>query len=267
MRATLIVARKEFLDCFRSRWLVSGSLIFAILSLAVFFGTAAIGGTLSFQPLATVINSLLSLTVFVLPLLVLMLGYDAFVGEAESGTLLLMLTYPLTRTEWLLGKACGQAASLACVLVLGFAALPIVQLFLAVPYSMGELMEALVKLAATGWLLALVFLFLSYWVSLIVRHKAQALAALLVLWFVMVLLYDLALLVVSVAAADVFGRETLTLMMLVNPASVFRLMNQMAGAGDAALVRPDMALMTGILIAWIVVLFGLCRWVLVRRRL
>ena len=132
---------------------------------------------------------------------------------------------------------------------------------------MGELMEALVKLAATGWLLALVFLFLSYWVSLIVRHKAQALAALLVLWFVMVLLYDLALLVVSVAAADVFGRETLTLMMLANPASVFRLMNQMAGAGDAALVRPDMALMTGILIAWIVVLFGLCRWVLVRRRL
>lgn len=267
MRATLIVARKEFLDCFRSRWLVSGSLIFAILSLAVFFGTAAIGGTLSFQPLATVINSLLSLTVFVLPLLVLMLGYDAFVGEAESGTLLLMLTYPLTRTEWLLGKACGQAASLACVLVLGFAALPIVQLLLAVPYSMGELMEALVKLAATGWLLALVFLFLSYWVSLIVRHKAQALAALLVLWFVMVLLYDLAILVVSVAAADVFGRETLTLMMLANPASVFRLMNQMAGAGDAVLVRPDMALMTGILIAWIVVLFGLCRWVLVRRRL
>ena len=177
MRETLIVARKEFMDCLRSRWLISGSLLFAILSIAVFFGTAAIGGSLQFQPLATVVNSLLSLTVFLLPLLSLMLCYDAFVGEAESGTLLLMLTYPLSRTQWLLGKALGQGSALAVVLVLGFAALPVVQAFLEVPYPMGELLTALGKLAASGWLLALVFMLLAYWVSLIVRHKAQALAA------------------------------------------------------------------------------------------
>ena len=161
MRETLIVARKEFMDCLRSRWLISGSLLFAILSIAVFFGTAAIGGSLQFQPLATVVNSLLSLTVFLLPLLSLMLCYDAFVGEAESGTLLLMLTYPLSRTQWLLGKALGQGSALAVVLVLGFAALPVVQAFLEVPYPMGELLTALGKLAASGWLLALVFMLLA----------------------------------------------------------------------------------------------------------
>ena len=89
-----IVAGKEFRDCLRSRWLVFGSALFAILGLAVFFGTAAIGGTLQYQPLPSVMNSLLSLTVFLLPLLALLLSYDAFVGEAESGTLLLMLTCP-----------------------------------------------------------------------------------------------------------------------------------------------------------------------------
>lgn len=267
MREILIVAQKEFMDCIRSRWLFSGSAIFAILSLAVFFGTAAIGGTLAYQPLATVMNSLLSLTVFVLPLLVLMLCYDAFVGEAESGTLLLMLTYTLTRTQWLLGKALGQAAALALVLALGFAALPVVQLFLAVPYGMGELLAALARLAATGWLLALVFMLASYWVSLAVRHKAQALAALLVIWFVMVLLYDLALLVVSVAGADYFGRSTLSAMMLANPASVFRLINQMGAADAAALARPQTGLLCGILLGWIVVLFALCRLALNRRRL
>ena len=255
MRETLIVARKEFMDCLRSRWLISGSLLFAILSIAVFFGTAAIGGSLQFQPLATVVNSLLSLTV-----------YDAFVGEAESGTLLLMLTYPLSRTQWLLGKALGQGSALAVVLVLGFAALPVVQAFLEVPYPMGELLTALGKLAASGWLLALVFMLLAYWVSLIVRHKAQALAALLVLWFVLVLVYDLALLVVSVAGADVFGRSVLSGMMLANPASVFRLINQM-GAADAALVRPEAAVLAGILIGWVLVLFFICRWVLLRRRM
>ena len=66
-----IVAGKEFGDCLRSRWLLLGSLLFAILGLAVFFGTAAIGGTLKYQPLVTVVNSLLSLTVFLLPLLAL----------------------------------------------------------------------------------------------------------------------------------------------------------------------------------------------------
>ena len=266
MRETLIVARKEFMDCLRSRWLISGSLLFAILSIAVFFGTAAIGGSLQFQPLATVVNSLLSLTVFLLPLLSLMLCYDAFVGEDESVTMLLMLTYPLSRTQWLLGKALGQGSALAVVLVLGFAALPVVQAFLEVPYPMGELLTALGKLAASGWLLALVFMLLAYWVSLIVRHKAQALAALLVLWFVLVLVYDLALLVVSVAGADVFGRSVLSGMMLANPASVFRLINQM-GAADAALVRPEAAVLAGILIGWVLVLFFICRWVLLRRRM
>ena len=66
----------------------------------------------------------------------------------------------------------------------------------------------------------------AYWVSLSVRHKAQALALLLVVWFVAVLLYDLGLLVVTVAGADVLGRGTLTALMLANPASVFRLLNQ-----------------------------------------
>ena len=39
-----IVAFKEFEDCWRNLWLIVGSALFAFLSLAVVFGTAAIGG-------------------------------------------------------------------------------------------------------------------------------------------------------------------------------------------------------------------------------
>ena len=109
-----IVAGKEFRDCLRSRWLVFGSALFAILGLAVFFGTAAIGGTLQYQPLPSVMNSLLSLTVFLLPLLALLLSYDAFVGEAESGTLLLMLTYPLSFSCWALRSCRSSRPSCRC---------------------------------------------------------------------------------------------------------------------------------------------------------
>ena len=262
----LIVASKELRDCLRSRWLVFGSALFAILGLAVFFGTAAIGGTLQYQPLPSVMNSLLSLTVFLLPLLALLLAYDAFVGEAESGTLLLMLTYPLSRLQCLTGKAMGQGAALLLVLVIGFAVLPIVQATLDVPYDISALIMSLGVLISSGWLLGLIFMLIAYWVSLSVRHKAQALALLLVVWFVAVLLYDLGLLVVSVAGADVLGRETLTALMLANPASVFRLLNQSV-IGVLSFSVPSPVILVGILLGWIVVLFGICAFTLGRRRL
>lgn len=261
-----IVAGKEFRDCLRSRWLVFGSALFAILGLAVFFGTAAIGGTLQYQPLPTVMNSLLSLTVFLLPLLALLLSYDAFVGEAESGTLLLMLTYPLTRLQWLAGKALGQGLALLLVLVLGFAVLPVIQAFLPVPYGMGELLGSLSVLIASGWALGLLFMLAAYWVSLCVRHKAQALAFLLVVWFVAVLLYDIGLLVMTVACADVLGRGTLTALMLANPASVFRLLNQSV-IGVLSFEVPPAPALAAILLAWIAVLFAMCAKTLAARRL
>lgn len=119
MRSIWLVARKEFLDCLQSRWLLSGGLLFAILSLAVFYGTAAIGGSFAYPPLSVVMNSLVSLTVFLLPLLAILLSYDAFVGELEGGMLILMLTYPVTRTAFFTGKAVGQGAALFIVLTVG----------------------------------------------------------------------------------------------------------------------------------------------------
>ncbi|MGN1149311.1 MAG: ABC transporter permease [Sutterella sp.] len=264
--AVKLVALKEFRDCLRSRWLLFGSSLFAILSVAVFFGTAAIGGTLQYQPLSSVMNSLLSLTVFLLPLLALLLCYDAFVGEAESGTLLLMLTYPLSRLQWLAGKAIGQGGAILLVLAAGFAVLPLIQAFLPVPYGMAELLGAMAVLIATGWLLGLVFMLVAYWVSLTVRHKAQALALLLVVWFTAVLLYDLALLVISVAGADTLGRSALTALMLANPASVFRLINQ-AYLGILSFDVPSAWLLGGLLVLWSAVLFVICAALLRSRRL
>ena len=192
MRSIWLVARKEFLDCLQSRWLLSGGLLFAILSLAVFYGTAAIGGSFAYPPLSVVMNSLVSLTVFLLPLLAILLSYDAFVGELEGGMLILMLTYPVTRTAFLLGKAVGQGAALFIVLTVGFAVMPIAASFAAVPYSVGELAGALTVTAGSAWLLGLVFMFAAYCVSLAVRTKAQALAILILIWLAAVLLYDIA---------------------------------------------------------------------------
>ena len=150
--------------------------------------------------------------------------------------------------------------------MLGFAVLPLIQAFLPVPYGMGELLSSLCVLVLSGWALGLLFMLAAYWVSLSVRHKAQALALLLVVWFVAVLLYDLGLLVVTVAGADVLGRGTLTALMLANPASVFRLLNQSV-IGVLSFEVPSAAVLSGILAAWIAVLFAICARTLAARRL
>lgn len=259
------VAAKEFRDCVRGRWLGVGAVLFTVLSLAIVYGTAAIGGTLDFRDLPVAMNSLVSLTVFLLPLLALLISADAFVGEEESGTLLLMLTYPMSRTEWLIGKLAGQGAALLAALVLGYLPLMLFSVFGFLPYAPADLAEELFTLCSSGWLLGLTTTLAAFCVSLSVSSKARALGVLLLIWLLLVLLYDLGLLVLSIAAADVLDRTLMQFLVLVNPASAFRLLNQMLlGITEAAV---PVAALIGILIVWSGALFALAACLIRRRSL
>ena len=81
-----VVAAKEFRDCWRNLWLIVVSALFACLSLVVAIRTAAIGGDFSFRPLEAVMTSVVTLGVFLIPLIAVLISYDAFVGEQEHGT-------------------------------------------------------------------------------------------------------------------------------------------------------------------------------------
>jgi hypothetical protein len=61
-------------------------------------------GTLGADRLSVTVASLTSLAVYLVPLIALLMSFDAIAGEVERGTLPLMLTYPVGRAELLLGK-------------------------------------------------------------------------------------------------------------------------------------------------------------------
>ena len=157
-----IVAFKEFEDCWRNLWLIVGSALFAFLSLAVVFGTAAIGGDFSFRPLEAVMTSVVTLGVFLIPLIAILISYDAFVGEQEHGTLILLLTYPLSRTALLTGKLFGQSAALGICLLLGFSVLPLLAVLNVLPYNLARLSLLTAALIFSGWLLGLLFILISF---------------------------------------------------------------------------------------------------------
>ena len=91
-----------------------------MLALTLAFIGSTPAGPVAASPLAITVVSLSSLSVFLVPLIGLLVSYDALVGEIERGTMPLLMTYPVTRWRIVLGKFAGQVAILAIATVVGF---------------------------------------------------------------------------------------------------------------------------------------------------
>ena len=93
------------------------ALVFAAFSLVITYAGGAQQGTVGLRSLEFTITSLVSLVIYLVPLIALLLGFDAIVGERERGSLDLLLAYPITRGELLLGKYLGLALALALAIL------------------------------------------------------------------------------------------------------------------------------------------------------
>jgi len=222
MKQILTVANKEFQDGLRNRWLISITLIFALLSIGLTYFGAAASGAVGIASLSTTVASLASLAVFLIPLIALLLSYDSFVGEQESGTLLLLLTYPLSKSQLLLGKFIGQGSIIALATLLGFGASAVLLYFQT---GDNEIISSFGLFIFSAILLGLSFTAISYLISLSVSEKSKAAGFALITWFLFALAFDLALLALLVGIEDGISQQGLTQLMMLNPADIFRLIN------------------------------------------
>ena len=120
MNATLIIAGQEIRDGLRNSWIVALTLALAGFALSLTLLGSAPGGSVGASPLLVTVVSLSSLTIFLLPLIGLMLSYDSVVGEVERGTLLLLLSYPVARWQVMFGKFLGHMSILAFATLVGY---------------------------------------------------------------------------------------------------------------------------------------------------
>src|SRR5262249_46777785 len=121
MSNILIIARKEIQEGLRNRWVLATTLLLGALSLSLTLLGSAPTGTVGVHPLDVTIVSLSSLTIFLVPLIALLISHDAIVGEMERGTLLLLLSYPVARWQVVLGKFAGHVSVLGFATLLGYA--------------------------------------------------------------------------------------------------------------------------------------------------
>jgi Cu-processing system permease protein len=246
-------------------WVLAVAVIFSLFALAIAYFGSAQQGAVGFRGIDVTIASLVSLVIYLVPLIALILGYDAIVGERERGSLELLLSMPITRFEILLGKYLGLSAALASSTVIGFGAglLP-----LSAQLGSNEVYHYL-GFVLSAILMGMAFLSMSLLVSVLASDRMRASGLAIALWFFFVLIFDLVLtgaLVVSQGnlSSAVFG----TLLML-NPADVFRLLNifssqQVQTMYGLATVMPNALtnplVLASIMLGWIVVPFLIANW-------
>lgn len=273
MTNILIIARKEIQEGLRNRWVLATTLLLAALALTLSFLGSAPTGNVGVNRLDVVIVSLSSLTIFLVPLIALLLSHDAIVGESERGTMLLLLSYPIGRSEVIFGKFLGHLAILSFATAIGYgvaaAALTVTGADIAI-----ESWRAFLSMVGSSVLLGAVFLAIGYLTSTLVGERSTAGGVAIGIWLFFVLIYDMALLGGLVAAkGQAVPALLLDLLLLANPTDAYRLLNLGSGNAGALSGMGGIAAHTGltapVLIAalalWTIVPLG-CATVIFSRR-
>ena len=274
MNAILSIAHKELKDGFRNRWIVAITLIFALLSVGIsWFGSAA-SGVVGFTSLSSTIVSLASLAVFLIPLIALLLTYNAIVGEDEDGTLMLLLTYPLNKAQLLIGKLLGHGIIMTLSTLLGFGASALTIVLFADSIDTTQVMLSFGVFVLSASLLGCVFIAFAYLISAWVTEKSKAAGLSLILWFSLVLVFDLGLLGLLISTEGQLQPDLIPYLLLLNPTDVFRLINLIGfeshGTGLLVMAK-DLPFQHGtlffVLICWLLIPLISAYWVFHQRRI
>lgn len=273
MTNILIIARKEIQEGLRNRWVLATTLLLAALALTLSFLGSAPTGNVGVNRLDVVIVSLSSLTIFLVPLIALLLSHDAIVGETERGTMLLLLSYPIGRSEVIFGKFLGHLAILAFATAIGYGAAAAALTVTGADIA-GDSWRAFLSMVGSSVLLGAVFLAIGYLTSTLVSERSTAGGVAIGIWLFFVLIYDMALLGGLVAAkGQAIPALALDLLLLVNPTDAYRLLNLGSGnagalsgmGGIAAHSGLNQPVLIGALLLWTILPLGWATVIFSRR--
>ena len=228
----LAIAGTEIRIARRNRWVLTATVIMTLFALALTFAGSAPTGALGVDMLTVAVASMTTLSVYLAPLLALMIAFDSIAGEVERGGLALTLSYPLSRLEILLGKFLAHLGALGFAMLIGFGSAGAIAALTGGTST--ESLIALARLILTSILLGAAFLALGYALSALAGSSAAAAGMAAGLWLVFVVLYDLGLLgAVVLDDGGVFTESVFPWLMTANPADAFRLWNVAASESVA----------------------------------
>ncbi|MFC7205112.1 ABC transporter permease [Haloferax namakaokahaiae] len=190
------VARKDFRDAIRSRWLAGLTVFFALLiggSTALFFGVLLKGAGANSESLFGLTSTLQGLFSFsyagmlgfVLALIALVTAHGALIDERESGTLKLLLSLPNSRRDVVFGKFLGRTLVVSISVLVGF----IVAFFAMAATGTQILFTSYLGQVALSGLLTASFVSIGIWLSATSESQRQALFGTIGIYFIFSVLW------------------------------------------------------------------------------
>lgn len=196
-----VVARKDFRDAVRSRWLLGIGLIFLLViagstGVFYFFLSDATGGEVSFSSsllYGTFVGtglfsfSFTGLLAFVLGFMALVSSYNSLVGERVTGTIKLLLSLPHERRDLVVGKWLGRSAVVVLPALVGF----LLAIVLMIAAGARVQFDTFLPQVLLTVLLAVTFVSIGVGVSAATDSTSRATLTAIGLYFVLTLLWSL----------------------------------------------------------------------------
>lgn len=265
------LTQKELSDARRNRWFILYTIAFAGLALALAWLALTGVGAYGLAGFGRTGASLINLVLLIIPLMGLTLGALSLAGEREQGTLLYLLTQPISAAELLLGKFLGLALAILVALALGFGLSGLLIAWQGGSTQAGDYLN----LVLLAFALALASLSLGFLISAATSKSTTAVGIALFLWLVLVFFGDLGLMgtaiVLRIDIDQLFGLALLNPLQLFKMASILAIRSNLEILGPAGVyaVRTYggglLPLLIGILLLWAIVPLAITQLVFRKR--
>lgn len=214
MRTTILIAKATFRESLRNKWVTTFSAAFTVLALLLpFAGGSELGLFSSFDRSSVMLLHILMIFV---PLVGFTLGAQMVSGDRENGTLVYLLSHPMSKRDIFLGKFAGVVWALAAALTTGFA---LAALGMAAAGS-GQAFPFLVM-----WVMALLFIVICVAMGMVVsvlsENRGKAVGTAVMGWLLFTVFSDLGLM--GTAYVLRLRSEGIVGLTLLNPVEVFKI--------------------------------------------
>jgi Cu-processing system permease protein len=234
-----LFAREELVLALRSRWTQIFAVVFGVLAAAVAGAGYVLSGGHGVQDFARTAVSLVQLVLLLVPLTALVIGVLSL--APERGAAELIFSQPVSRGAILLGKLLGLFQALGAAQAVGFGAAGA----LVYAQSGGEGLGGFLLLVGASLVTTAIFLGLAALLSAgaVGRRRTRALALGLVVWFVAVVVFDLAALGIASLLPSGSASRVLMASAIVNPLGAVRTGALLGIEGTGAFGAASLALL------------------------
>ncbi|CAH0119495.1 hypothetical protein PAE9249_01999 [Paenibacillus sp. CECT 9249] len=209
------VARRELKAGFRNPWAYSFMALFSVFSLSLLL----INSQNVVQGYSGATGTMLSLILYLLPLMTLFLGSFSLTAEKEEGSWQLLSTYPLGTLSFLAGKYVGLASVLLAIVAFGYGVMGVAGALFGKGFERNTYM--LFFAFSVG--LVLLFLAVALIVGSLAKNRWQALTIAVAIWFFAVIGWPTLLIAALGLLPYLWAKPALLILTMCNPAELVRL--------------------------------------------